>query len=60
MLLLAGEKDAVVPAEPLRKSAAHYNAEYILIPDAGHNLMMEKSCKETAQQINDWLVKLNL
>jgi alpha-beta hydrolase superfamily lysophospholipase len=60
MLLLAGEKDAVVPVEPLRKSAAHYNADFVVVPDSGHNLMMERSCKETAQQINDWLTKLNL
>lgn len=60
MLLLAGEKDAVVAVEPLRRSAAHYKAEFVVVPEAGHNLMMEKSHKETAQQINDWLVKLNL
>lgn len=60
MLLLAGEKDAVVGVEPLRRSAAHYHAEFVLVPNAGHNLMMEKSYQETAQQINDWLVKRNL
>lgn len=60
MLLLAGEKDAVVGVEPLRRSAAHYNAEFVLVPNAGHNLMMEKFHQETAQQINDWLVKRNI
>jgi pimeloyl-ACP methyl ester carboxylesterase len=60
MLLLAGEKDAIVPVEPLRKSAAHYNADFVVVPDSGHNLMMERSSKETAQQINAWLSKLNL
>lgn len=60
ILLLAGEKDAVVGVEPLRRSAAHYNAEYVVISNAGHNLMMEKSYKETARQINDWFVKLSL
>ena len=60
MLLLAGEKDAVVGVEPLRRSAVHYHAEFVVVPNAGHNLMMEKSYKETAQQINDWLVKRNL
>jgi alpha-beta hydrolase superfamily lysophospholipase len=60
ILLLAGEKDAVVPVEPLRKSAAHYNAEFRVIPGAGHNLMMEKSYQETAGQIHDWLVKIDL
>lgn len=60
MLLLAGEKDAVLKVESLRRSAAHYQAEFVVIPEAGHNLMMEKSYQETAQQINDWLVKLDL
>ena len=60
MLLLAGEKDAVVPVEGLRWSAKHYHADFVVIPDTGHNLMMEKSYKETAQQINDWLVKIKL
>jgi len=60
MLLLAAEKDAVIGVEPLRRSAAHYNATYVVIPNAGHNLMMEKSYQETAQQINDWLVKHHL
>jgi len=57
MLLVAGEKDAVVPVEGLRWSAKHYHADFVVIPNAGHNLMMEKSSQETAQQINDWLVK---
>jgi len=60
MLVLAAEKDAVVPVEGLRWSAKHYNAEFIIIPNAGHNLMMEESYQETAQQINDWLVKTKL
>jgi pimeloyl-ACP methyl ester carboxylesterase len=57
MLLLAGEKDAVVPLEPLRRSAAHYKADFVLVPEAGHNLMMEKSYQQTARTILDWLEK---
>jgi pimeloyl-ACP methyl ester carboxylesterase len=60
MLVLAAEKDAVVPVEGLRWSAKHYHADFVLFPNAGHNLMMEKTYKETAQQINDSLVKTNL
>ena len=58
ILLLAGDKDAVVPFDGLKRSAEHYKADFIPVPDAGHNLMMEKSYKETAQKINDWLAKL--
>jgi pimeloyl-ACP methyl ester carboxylesterase len=60
MFLLAAEKDALIGVESLRRSAAHYQAEFVVIPEAGHNLMMEKSYEDTAQQINDWLVKLRL
>jgi pimeloyl-ACP methyl ester carboxylesterase len=57
MLLLAGEKDATLSVESLRKSAAHYNADFVVTPGAGHNLMMEKSYQETAKAIDAWLVQ---
>lgn len=56
MLILAGEKDAVVGLDGLRKSAAHYDAELLVVPGAAHNLMMEKSYRETASAIDSWLV----
>lgn len=55
MLLLAGEKDAVVSVQGLRKSAAHYKAEFMVVPQSAHNLMMEKTYQETAQAIDKWL-----
>lgn len=57
MLLLAGEKDAVLSVESLSKSAAHYKADFVVVPGAGHNLMMEKSYLETANAIDDWLIQ---
>ena len=57
MLLLAGEKDAVLSVDSLRKSAAHYKADFVVIPGAGHNLMMEKSYQETARAIDTWLIQ---
>jgi pimeloyl-ACP methyl ester carboxylesterase len=57
MLVLAGEKDAVVSVEGLRKSAAHYKADFVVIPGAAHNLMMEKSYRETALSIDAWLAE---
>ncbi len=60
ILLLAGERDAIVPFEGMKRSAEFYRANFIAVPEAGHNLMMEKSCRETAQEINDWLVGLSL
>jgi alpha-beta hydrolase superfamily lysophospholipase len=55
ILLLAGEKDAGISVEGLRKSAAHYRADFVVIPGAGHNLMMEKSYRETINYIDEWL-----
>lgn len=57
ILLLAGEKDATLSVDSLCKSAAHYKADFVVIPGAGHNLMMEKSYQETANAIDTWLVQ---
>ncbi len=57
MLLLAGEKDALISVEGLRKTATHYQADFVVIPGAGHNLMMEKSYRETAESIDQWLTQ---
>jgi pimeloyl-ACP methyl ester carboxylesterase len=56
MLLLAGEKDAVLSMGILRKTAAHYRADFVIVPGTGHNLMMEKSYRETAHSMDEWLV----
>jgi pimeloyl-ACP methyl ester carboxylesterase len=42
------------------RSAAFYQAEHIIVPEAGHNLMMEQSYWETARSIVDWLEPLEL
>jgi alpha-beta hydrolase superfamily lysophospholipase len=55
ILLLAGEKDAVVTVEGLRKSAAHYKADFQVIPESAHNLMMEKTYLQTVGKIDAWL-----
>ena len=55
LLWLAGEKDAVAKIEIQRKSAAHYGAELVVVPDAAHNVMMEYNYRQTAEQIHNWL-----
>ncbi|KAB8145758.1 alpha/beta hydrolase [Chloroflexia bacterium SDU3-3] len=57
MLWCAGADDAVIPEPMERRSAAHYGAEYLRIPSAGHNLMMEHNALETAQSIQAWLAE---
>jgi pimeloyl-ACP methyl ester carboxylesterase len=53
---LAGELDAVVSLPGLKASAAHYGGDFAIVPEAGHNLMMEHNARQTAKTIHDWLV----
>ena len=58
MLWLSAERDAVVSLKGARKSAEFYGADFRVIDDAGHNLMMEKNYAETAQEIHHWLTTM--
>ncbi|HET92193.1 MAG TPA: alpha/beta hydrolase [Chloroflexi bacterium] len=57
MLWIAGEDDPLLIEETERRSAAHYQADYIVAKGARHNVMMEHNYRETAQGIHDWLVE---
>jgi len=57
LLWLAGEKDVVVTVEHERQSAAHYKADFEVIPESAHNIMMEYNYRETAELIHHWLEK---
>jgi pimeloyl-ACP methyl ester carboxylesterase len=57
LLWLAGAEDVLISEPESRRSAAHYQAEYVAVPGAGHNLMMEKSYCETAETIHNWLIR---
>jgi pimeloyl-ACP methyl ester carboxylesterase len=55
LLWLAGAQDTLISEPEQRRSAEYYGAEYLAVAGAGHNLMMEKSQRETAQTIRAWL-----
>jgi len=55
LLWLAGAADALISEPEARRSAEHYQADYVALPGAGHNLMMEKGYRETAETIHKWL-----
>ncbi len=55
LLWLAGAEDALISEPESRRSAAHYQAEYVAVLGAGHNLMMERNSQETAETIHKWL-----
>jgi pimeloyl-ACP methyl ester carboxylesterase len=54
-LWLAGELDAVVTVSGLRRSAKLFGGDFSIVPGAGHNLMMDRNLRSTAQTIHDWL-----
>jgi pimeloyl-ACP methyl ester carboxylesterase len=55
MLWVAAEKDAVISLKGASQSARFYGAEFLSVPNAGHNLMMEANHAATAHQIERWL-----
>jgi pimeloyl-ACP methyl ester carboxylesterase len=55
LLWLAGEKDAVVGVKDERRSAAHYQADFVIVHQSAHNIMMEYNFRETAELIHNWL-----
>ncbi|MDH4136504.1 MAG: alpha/beta hydrolase [Anaerolineae bacterium] len=57
MLWLAGGSDVLISEPEERRSAAHYGADYVVVDGAGHNLMMERSYRQTAETIRDWLIE---
>lgn len=56
LLWLAGTEDALLNERVERRSAAFYSADYVTIPGAGHNIMMEPQQGKTVAQIHEWLV----
>lgn len=55
LLWVAAEMDAAIEVENERISAAHYGADFVIVPDAAHNIMMEHNYRETAETIHNWL-----
>jgi pimeloyl-ACP methyl ester carboxylesterase len=55
ILYLGGEVDAAIPERAGRRAAKGYQADYVMIEKAGHNLMMEHNYHETAELICKWL-----
>jgi pimeloyl-ACP methyl ester carboxylesterase len=56
ILWLAGEMDATISVEDERRSAAHYRADFKLVQNAAHDLMLEHNYRETAEGIQNWLM----
>jgi len=57
ILVLGGEKDAIVPPHEIKETARAYNADYKIFPDTAHDLMLERNWKTVADFMIDWLQK---
>ena len=55
LLWLAGEIDTVVGEAAQRRSAGYYGADYVVVPGAANNLMVEHNYRQTAETIHKWL-----
>jgi alpha-beta hydrolase superfamily lysophospholipase len=56
ILWLGGECDAVIPERAARRAATIYpTADYVMIKQAAHNIMLEKNYREIAQDVDHWL-----
>jgi pimeloyl-ACP methyl ester carboxylesterase len=60
LLWVTGEQDATISVPGATRSAAFYQAEHLIVPEAGHNLMMDVGYWETARSIVEWLEQLEL
>jgi len=60
LLWISGEKDVLIDEEKSRRSAGEYGADYLSVPNAGHNLMMERSGKDSARSIHEWLLRTGI
>jgi pimeloyl-ACP methyl ester carboxylesterase len=56
MLWLAAEADALISEKEQRRSAEFYGADYLVVEGAGHDIQIERSYRQTAETIHDWLV----
>jgi len=59
MLVLAAEQDNLFSVKEQLKTAKEYNADYQLIKNTGHNLMLTSAWRNTADVIFDWIRKHN-
>jgi alpha-beta hydrolase superfamily lysophospholipase len=55
LLVLGGKRDAIYQESDVRATAAAYGTEARLIPDVGHEMMLEPQWATVADHISSWL-----
>ena len=57
ILVLAGEEDCSGVHDP-RAVADFFRAECVMVPDCGHDLMLEPAAERAALVIDEWLQRV--
>ena len=57
MLWLGAQQDALIDEDGAQRSAAFYKARYLPVAGAGHDIMLEKNYRQTAESVHTWLVE---
>jgi len=56
LLVMAAEKDGLFSVKEEQALAEFYGGDFRAVPDTAHNIMIERSYRESAQVLHDWLV----
>jgi len=54
-LVVGGEADRIFTPAEMRRTAAAYNGDLVMIPDASHDLMLDTRWQQAADAMLDWL-----
>jgi len=55
MLVIGAGRDGIVPADAIEATARAYGATYAVVPDSGHDLMLDEQWEFAAGRIREWL-----
>ena len=55
MLVLGARNDEIIQSELIHRTARRYNADYALIDDIAHAMMLDKNWEKVAETILQWL-----
>ncbi len=57
MLVIAGENDKIFSVKDNKKTARKYSADFVIIPDIAHDLMLDTNHEKVEEEILSWLEK---
>ncbi|MCB9227797.1 MAG: alpha/beta hydrolase [Chitinophagales bacterium] len=55
MLIIAAENDVIFHVKEERKTAAYYNADFALIPNTAHDVMLDTNYQAVLDKMMEWL-----